>query len=350
MALLFKKQQSLIGLDIGSSMIKAVKMTKKGDDYLLESYAMEPIEEGALQSGEIKNPSSLAQSAMRAVEKCDPVLKDVVISLANYSILSDVLTMDLIPEKEIREAVLVEAQRMSPFDMSEIEIDYAVLHRDDEAKKMKVLMVAAKNDLILSFADCMNEAGLRAVVLDVDLFALLNIFYLNYDAENYRSCILINIGSETTDAAFLQNGVFHSAREIPIAGSNYINQINMATGFPPLKIHNILNGKVEQDVDINKVVNAVNSVSVDFANAVGVAISYFQASEVVDKMDLIVLAGGYALIPGLINILELRTGSEVIILDPFAKIQCDDSVISLHERERFGKVLSVAMGLATRTY
>jgi type IV pilus assembly protein PilM len=196
----------------------------------------------------------------------------------------------------------------------------------------------------------MNEAGLRAVVLDVDLFALLNIFYLNYEAEKYRACIIINIGNETTDAAFLQNGVFHSAREIPIAGTNFQNQLNMAAGLPPEKIHDILNGKVDQDVNVDKVVSALNSVSTDFANAVGVAVSYFQTSDAIDKVDMIVLAGGYALIPGLVNILELRTGSEVIVLDPFVKVEYDKSIITPHDRERYGKVLSVAMGLATRSY
>jgi Tfp pilus assembly PilM family ATPase len=106
---LFRKRVSVIGLDIGASMIKAVKMSLRGKSFILETFALEPVEEGAIQSGEIKNPSSLAQSALKAVKRCDPHLRDVVIALPNYSILSDVLTMDLRPEKEMREAVMVEA-------------------------------------------------------------------------------------------------------------------------------------------------------------------------------------------------------------------------------------------------
>ncbi len=347
---ILRKQHGVIGLDIGSSIIKAVKMTMKGKKYILESFAQEPIEEGTMQSGEVKDPSSLAQSALKAVQKCDPSVKDVVIALPNFSVLSDVFTMDLMPKKEIREAVLVEAERQTPFDMSEVEIDYAVLERDEEAKQMKVLMVAAKNDIIYSYIDCMNEAGLRTVVLDVDLFALLDIFQLNYDPQQYHSCILINIGTDTTDAAFLQNGIFHSSRDISVTGSSFLDKLGTATSLPPDKVHEILNGKIDPELDIENIEKALNNVSKEFANAVGVAVSYFQSSGATDKIDLIVLAGGYTLIPGLYNILELRTGAEVVKLNPFNNIDYDEGIMNGVDQERVGAILSIAMGLATRTY
>ncbi len=346
----FRKQQNIIGLDIGTSMIKAAKVTLKGDDYILENFAIEPIEEGAIQSGEVKDPSSLARSAINAVTNCDPNVKDVVVALPNYSILSDVITMDLLPKKEIREAVMVEAESIVPFDISEVEIDYAVLEKNEETKQMKVLLVAAKNDIVLTYIDCMNEAGLRTVVMDVDLFALLNIFHLNYDIKEFNSCIIINIGSETTDAAFLRNGIFHSARDIPVAGSNFQNQISMATGMPPEKVHDIFNGKIDPELDLDTVANSLNSISKEFANAVGVAVSYFQTSDTVEKLDLIVLAGGYAMVPGLINVLELRTGAEVIMLNPFSKISYDESIMVDTDESKMGIVLAVAMGLSIRTF
>ena len=187
-------------------MIKVVKMTVKGKTNILESYALEPIAEGAIQSGEIRDPSSLAQSTLNAVRRCDPSLKDVVIALPNYAILSDVLTMNLTPEKEMREAVMIEAEQMSAFDLDDVEIDYSVLERDENAKKMKVLMVVAKNDIILSYIDFLGEAGLRPIKIDVDLFALTNIFHHNYDLGKYKSCVLLNIGTESTVAAFLRTG------------------------------------------------------------------------------------------------------------------------------------------------
>ena len=349
---LFRKSQSIIGLDIGTSMIKAAKMSTKGDVYHLEKFALEHIEEGAIQSGEIKDTSSLAQSALNAVDKCDPNIRDVAVALPNYSILSDVLRIEYIPEKkkkQLRETVMVEAEQIAPFDMSEVEIDYEVLERNAEENQMKVLMVAAKHDIILSYIDCLNEAGLRTMIMDVDLFSLLNIFQLNYDAENYSSVIVINIGTDTTDAAFLQHGIFISARDIPVVGSNYQSGLGLLPDMTPEKLHNILNGKIDPGLDVEMIAPSLNKVSSDFANAIGTAVSYFQSSGVTERIDLIVLAGGYTQVPGLVNILELRTGAEVVILNPFNRITYAEDILSESDEEKMGTILSVAMGLATRT-
>jgi len=343
---LFRKQESTIGLDIGSSMIKVVKMSMKGKTKVLESYALEPIAEGAVQSGEIKDPSSLAQSTLKAVANCDPNFKDVVIALPNYAILSDVLTMNLRPEKEMREAVMIEAEQMSAFDMNDVEIDYSVLERDEEAKKMKVLMVVAKNDIILSYIDFLGEAGLRPMKIDVDLFALTNIFHHNYDMEKYKSCVLLNIGTESTVAAFLRNGIYHSSRDISVAGTQFLRELESIPELTSVQRHEILKGDISADLAPESLVNSLNASSTSFANAVGVALSYFQASDAVGKIDLIVLTGGYAWVPGLINVLELRTGAEVVILDPFNKITYKEELMEGTDPKRIGTVLSVAMGLA----
>ena len=95
--------------------------------------------------------------------------------------------------------------------------------------------------------------------------------------------------------------------------------------------------------------DSLNIVSKEFANAIGVAVSYFQTSDAVDKIDLIVLSGGYSLIPGLFNILELRTGAEVVVLNTFKNIDYNEEIMSGYDSEKISIVLSVAMGLATRT-
>ncbi|MHB9028702.1 MAG: type IV pilus assembly protein PilM [Candidatus Latescibacterota bacterium] len=344
----FRKQASVIGLDIGSSMIKAAKMSWRGKQYFLENYSLEPIEEGAIQSGEIKNPSGLAQAALRAVRRCDPHIREVVIALPNYSILSDVLTMDVRPEKEMREAVLVEAQQVSPFDMTDVELDYAILSRDETSKKMKVLMVVAKNDIILSYVDFLGEAGLRPTVVDVDVFALTNIFHLNYDLEKYHSCVLLNIGSENTVAAFVHNGIYHSSRDISVAGTAFIRELKLIPGMTEERARGIVQGKIPADLDLPAVRDTLNNASKEFASAVDVALSYLQSSDAIEKLDLIVLSGGYAWIPGLINVLEMRTGTEVMVLDPFINIKYDESLMESIDPKRMGNLLAVAMGLATR--
>ena len=346
---LFKKTRSTIGLDIGSSMVKVAKLSLLDKEYTLESFAIEPIPEGAVQAGEIKEPSQLAQAALNAVTRCDASMKDVVVALPNYAILSEVLTMNATPEKEMREAILVEAEQMSAFDLTDVEIDYAVLDRDEAAGTMKVLMVVAKNDIIYSYIDFLNEAGLKPVILDVDLFALSNIVHLNYDFEKYKTCVLLNIGYESTVAAFLRNGIFHSSRDISVAGLSFQKALETIPDTSTSKIHEILKGSIGPDSDIDMLTDKLNSANKEFVNAVGVALSYFQASDAVDKIDLIIVTGGFAMAPGLINALELRTGAKTDVFDPFSRISLKEGLIEGGDPKKIGSILSVAMGLATRT-
>lgn len=344
---LVRNTPHFIGLDIGTSMVKAVKMSQRGKQYILEKFAIEKLGEGVFQAGELKNPSSLAETVKAVVAKCDKSMKDVIIALPNNSILSDVITIDLVPKKQIREAVMVEAGRLSPFDMTEVEIDYEVIERNEETKQMRVLMVAAKHDIIYSYVDCMNEAGLKPTIIDVDLFALINIFGLNYEMDKYHSIILVNIGMESTDAAFIQSGRFHSSRDIPVTGNTFFKNLQSA-GLDSAKIHNVLNGLIDSGTDNDRVIAALNSTSKEFANAIGVAVSYFQSSDGVDHIDLIVLAGGFSHVPGLANILELRTGAEVLVLDPLRNVTFKDGQLTDENREKTGTMLAVAMGLAIR--
>ncbi len=344
----FRKQTSVIGLDIGSSMIKAAKMSMRGKRWILESFAIEPVEEGAIQSGEIKNPSGLAHASLQAVTRCDPHIRDVVIALPNYSILSDVLTMDLRPEKEMREAVLVEAQQVSPFDMDDVELDYAVLSRDETTRKMKALMVVVKSEIVLSYLDFLGEAGLRPTVVDVDVFALTNMFHMNYDLEKYRSSVLLNIGFENTVAAFIHNGIYHSSRDISAAGTVFMKELRLIPGMTEASARDIVQGIISPDIEPEAVRDALNSAGKEFSNAVDVALSYLQSSDAIEKLDLIVLAGGFAWIPGLINILEMRTGTETVVMDPFVNVSYNESLMTDFNPVRLGGLLSVAMGLATR--
>ena len=256
---LMRSTPSTIGLDIGASMVKAVKMSNSKTGYILEQFAIEPLADGVIQSGEIRNPSALAQAAKAAIDKCKPMDRHVVVALPNFSILSDIMTMDLKSEKEMREAVMIEAERISPFDMAEVEVDYAVLDRDVEAQKMRVLMVAAKQDIILSFVDFLNEAGMQPTIIDVDLFALANLFNLNYEVEKYPSCILLNIGTESTMAAFMQNGKFHSSRDINVAGINFLRELQTLPNITIAKMHDILSGRIPDDIPPEEVAKSINA-------------------------------------------------------------------------------------------
>lgn len=208
--------------------------------------------------------------------------------------------------------------------------------------------MVAKNDIIYSYVDLLGEAGLIPMALDVDLFALTNIFHLNYDITKCASCVLVNIGTEGTNAAFIRNGVYHSSRDISVAGEVFFRELSTMNGVDKEMVHDIMRGIVPKDIDVDELTTRLNIAGKEFANAVSVALSYFHASDGASKTEMIILTGGYSWIPGLINILEMRTGAEVIILDPFTNITYREDTMHGLDARKVGSTLSVAMGLATR--
>ena len=121
----------------------------------------------------------------------------------------------------------------------------------------------------------------------------------------------------------------------------------MLPDMSPERIHNILKGDIDSESDPAPIAQALNRAGKEFAHAVGVAVSYFQASDNVERLDNIILTGGYAWIPGLINILELCTGAEVIILDPFNNIELSNNLSSYDDMKkmisRFGGMASTRL-------
>jgi type IV pilus assembly protein PilM len=214
---------------------------------------------------------------------------------------------------------------------------------------MRVLMVAAKQDIILSYIDFLGEAGLQPVVFDVDLFALMNIFHLNYDLEKYQSSILLNIGTESTVAAFprtvsiIRRGISRS----PVRNSGKNSSICPTS---PDMMHDILRGDVDEALDAKMISNALKQSGQAVCQCRRRGSLLFQTFDNVEKIDFIVIAGGYAMVPGLVNLIELRTAPVASVLDPFKNITYDQEALAGHDPRLLGTTLSVAMGLASRTY
>ena len=347
---ILRKTTSSIGLDIGTKSVKAAKVEHGSKGPILLGYGIELLQEGDYVSGEIKNPSHVAEMVSQAVGSCDPNMKDVIVSLSGFSVLHDIITMDLRPPKEIGEAVLMEAEQFSPFDMSDVEVDYKILHKDENTKKMKVLLVVAKNDIILSYIDFLGEAQLRPVIIDVDFFALQNILQHNYDLSERQSVLMLNIGYETTEAIFIYNGMYHSSRDVAIAGLSFIRELLLVPDMTPEKASDILTMNPDKELDPESLVDPIYRVAKELASAVLVAISFFQTTEDFEKLDLITLTGGYAWIPGLATQLERTIGTEVLLMNPTRNIEFDESLFEGVNSEQILSTLSTAIGLGLRKY
>lgn len=214
----FNKPKGKIGLDIGTSSVKALILTpQKQGGFELSFFAVEPIE------GE-RSKEKTVQSIKRAVEAAKVKTQKLVISVAGQAVVVRQVLFPKMSGEELKSAVQYEAEKHIPFNINEVYLDAQVIDEKVEGNKMKILLVAAKKELIDEHLAYINEAGFEVDAIDSDSVAVTNAFmFSNPGLSKDKTAALINIGASMTNICILKNEILNFARDIPIETKNLEN-------------------------------------------------------------------------------------------------------------------------------
>src|SRR5262245_46853748 len=186
MPVLFSRSKNLVGLDIGTSSIKAVELKElgKGRGYQLVSIGMEPLSREAIVDGAIMDSGIVVDAIQRLFTGSRIKSSDVAISLSGHSVIIKKISLPIMNLDELAESIQWEAEQYIPFDVDDVNIDYQVLDGAPSTGEgnMDVLLVAVKKDKINDYSSVITQAGKNALVADVDVFALQNAYEANYDS------------------------------------------------------------------------------------------------------------------------------------------------------------------------
>lgn len=346
-----KKAKVTAGLDIGTRCVKLVCLDQTGNDYQLLSFGIEELQPDAILAGEVRDREGVIRSVQALIDQCDFPIKEVVISLSGNEVLSEILTIGMEFEGKSDEAIRLEAERSNPFDfdIGSVTLDYKTLEREPQSDHLKVLRIAAKNEVIYNkYIDVLSGAQLRPAILDVDFCALLNIFSHNYDAKSFETVALVNIGVEGTSTVFLGSGTFHLARELPVGVDAFVKEIQRDKKVKVEEADRLLRDAIEDDTEDKEIQEAIERVGQDLAKEIDIATSFFRSASTYESLDHIFVSGGGAVIPGLADLLAEYTRTPVKVLNPMNVIKYDYSLFSDQTVEKVAPLLSIATGLAMR--
>ena len=172
------KTKSLIGLDIGSSSVKAVELKKTKAGFELVSYGIETLAQDTVVDGAIMDAPSVAEKIISIFDNQKIKTKDVATSVSGHSVIVKRVSMPLMTEDELFDRVQAEASQHIPFDIADVNLSHQLLEATEN--QMDVLLVAVKKDKILNHTNVLAQAGKTPVVVDIDAFALQNCFEVNY--------------------------------------------------------------------------------------------------------------------------------------------------------------------------
>lgn len=343
-----KRVKLAAGLDIGANSIKLVKLARKGSGYSLKALAIKELPMGVINAEEIKDRDAVIFDIQSLVDQTDPKLKEVVVGISGHGVITDKLIMDRKTGTEAEQAILFEAEQRAPFDVEDVTLDYHVIKEDVETNKMEVLMVAARNEFLKNYIDLIIDAGLKPVVVDTDAFAILNAYDTNYDIDPGRIIALIDLGLDNTTMTFVKDGLYHSTRDVSNGTRLIFDAVSKEFRLNQELTAKSLRGEMDSSIDQDMFKATVVTASEELIAGLEVAMSYFKSSSGADRVDLIVLSGGGALIPFLPEVLQMKLSIPVEIFNPLRNIEYDPDMFVEFQPEKVAPLLAVAIGLAAR--
>jgi len=342
---MFGKRKTTVGLDIGSSSIKVVELAHdRSGDRLVNFGVSEPLSE-AIVDGEIMDRQLVLEAIANLLESRQIRNRQVVTAVSGRAVIVKKILMDRLSEEDAKEAIQWEAEQHVPYDINDVSLDFQIINPNVDQKKMQVLLVAAKKEMIQNHADIIREAGLTPVIIDVDSFAIQNCVEANYDLRSDEVVALVNIGAEITNVNIVQDHVPHFTKDLSVGSNAFVEGIQRRYNVSQSEAMNALRGRGDQAIDVAPIIQtACEDLSVQLDRA----IAYLKSSGDTERVDRILLSGGSARVPGLKEFLNTRHQVPVDVVNPLQKIDYDPSLFNGESVENVAPALTVAIGLALR--
>jgi len=345
------KNKLALGLDIGSSSVKLVHLREGKRGYTLLAWGEAPLPPEAVVDNQLMNSSAIVQAIRELVAQQKVKIKDVAIGVRGHSVIIKRISMPVMSQEDLDESIQWEAEQYIPFDVKDVNIDTQILTPGgDAAGQMDVLLVAAKKDMINDFTAVCAEAGLTALVVDVDAFAVQNAFEANYPQAPGQPVVLINVGAAVTNINIVNNGLATFTRDITVGGNAFTEEIQKqlnisAEEAEALKVggHGEADAVVPQEVE-----RVIQGVADQMGGEIQRSLDFHAATAPDVHPVRVYLSGGTARIPALFKVIEQRAGVPVEILNPFKSIEVDNRKFDPAVIMNAAPAAAVAVGLALR--
>jgi type IV pilus assembly protein PilM len=342
----FRRAKSLVGLDIGSSAVKAVELKPAGRSYRVTAYGSEALPPDSIVDGAIIDGAAVGDAVRRLFESRAIRTRDVAASLSGNAVIVKKITLPAMTEAELGESIYWEAEQYIPFDIQDVNLDYQVLDGGGKGT-VDVLLVAAKKEKIADYTGVIAQAGRTAVVVDVDAFALQNAYEVNYGIEPGAVVVLLNAGAGATNINILSGDQSVFTRDVSIGGNAYTEALQRELNLPYDAADQLKRGIAVSGVTFDEARPVLRAVSENVMLEIQKTFDFFKATAASDRIDRIMISGGASRAEGFTEMLAERFGAPVEPFDPFKRITFDARKLGGDQAE-IAATAAVAVGLALR--
>lgn len=346
-----KKAQNVLGLDISSSSVKLLELSRSGNRFRVESYAVASLPPNAVVEKNINDVEGVGDAIANVLGQAKSKNKSVAIAVSGSAVITKVIEMEAgLTEDQTETQITVEADQYIPYPLDEVALDFEVLgpsERDPEL--VEVLLAACRKENVELRTDAADYAELVTKIVDVEAYSMERAFSLiqnqmDYDANHVVA--IVDIGATMTTLSVLVDGVTVYTREQLFGGKQLTEEIQRRYGLSfeeagVAKKQGGLPEDYEQEV-LEPFKEAV-------VQQVTRSLQFFFSSSQYNEVDYIVLAGGVAAMPDLTELVQEKLGMPTLTANPFANM----SVASKVNAVALGNdapAMMIACGLAMRSF
>lgn len=350
--LLAKKRLPMLGIDLSASSVKVLELSQAGDHYRVERYAVEPMPQNAIVEHSITEVEQVSQALGRAVKRSGSRIKNVALAVPSSHVISKIIVMPAgLTDRELQTQIEMEADRHIPYPLDEVNMDFQVLGLTQEsAEQASVLLVACRKEIVDDYTAVAEGAGLVAKVIDIETFATENAYEVIArgmpGGGMEMTVAVVDVGATTTTLNVMHSNRSVYTRDHGFGGRQLTEEIQRRYG---LSYEEAGLAKKQGGLPDNYQTDVLHPFMEAMCQEITRALQFFYSSSPYNSVDMVLLAGGCAQIPGVDELVAARVGVTTNIANPFSQMSLASRIKS-QMLSADAPSLMVSCGLAMRGF
>lgn len=335
----------LIGLDIGSSSIKAAQISRdKNNSMLLAAgYIATPVRDVSSMSEH--DEQDLAKSINHLVHDMKVSNINVSASLPSAKVITRIVEMPAMNEKELASSIQWEAEQYIPFPLTKVKLDYAVVSTSLESQKMNVLLVAAPLSLIESYMRIITLSGLNPVALETEIMAIGR--SVSFSLPSVADVLIVSIGANSTDIALMHDQVLGYTKSYPIGGNNMTRAISEELGFEMAQAEEYKKTYgLEEDKLEGKIAKIISPYINNLIEEMEKTVAFAKKTYMKTDISTVMITGAASKLPGLVMSITKNLGLDSQLSNPFINLNVDPKILPRLTED--APIYTISIGLALK--
>ncbi len=360
----------LVAVDIGSHSIKLAQLKQLKGQFELENFGVLPLKPEAIVDGFIKDFDEVANVLSQLIKAEGIKTRFAVGSVAGEAVTIKRLKFPAMSQEELEDRIQKEAEQYIPFDIDDVNMDFQVLRypgdiqnsvhtteensagdadKKPEANQMEMILVAVQREIIESRMEVLMDVGLKPVIMDLDIFAMMNAVGLSADLKQLGTVILADLGNSFTHIHLIDQGFSYFTRDLKIGGQKCTEKLQSRFDLPYKEADALKRGHLPEQIDQKAAVDIIVESFDPILNEIESVMEAFE-EQTSRRVKRVILSGGGALINGVRPLFQKDLKLPVQVYDPMKFIKFDDKKFDAQCISDVAPLATISLGLATRRF